>query len=182
MLSLLLKEEKREIRKEYLFRYLTILFFGVAGIIFLVSASLIPSYFLLKIDQKVLNQELSVAQDAELNSDRQRLKEKLAELQKTLNIVDTPSVEVSGFIQSITEKQPRDINILNINFSELAGVKNIVLQGTANSRGSLAGFIDSLETVPEFKSVNLPFSSFTRDSDIPFSITINLESEQKNEK
>lgn len=182
MLNLLLKEEKQEIKKEYLFRYLTIALFCLSGIFILCIGSLIPSYFLLKVDQEVLNQELSVAQDAELNSDRQRLKEKLADLQKTLNIVDTPSSQISIFIQKITEIQPRDINLLNIDFSNDDLGPKILLQGNANTRGSLASFIDSLETVPEFENVNLPFSSFARDSDIPFSITINLKSNNPDEK
>jgi hypothetical protein len=182
MLNLLLKEEKKEIKKEYLFRFITILFLGISSILILVVVSLIPSYFLLKVDQKVVGQELSVAQDVELNADRQRLKEKLSELQKTLNVVDTKYPAVSLYLQSITEKQPRDINILSIDFSKSNEINSVVLQGTANSRGSLASFVDSLETVPQFESVNLPFSSFARDSDIPFSITINLVTENKNEK
>lgn len=182
MLKLLLNEKKNELRKEYLFRYLTVLFFGLSGILVLFLISLIPVYFILKIDQKVLTEELSVAQDAELNADRSRLKEKLTSLQEVLNIVDTPSVEISGYIQKITERQPRDISILNIDFDKNADTQTIVLQGNANSRGSLATFIDSLETVEEFSTVNLPFSSFTRDSDIPFSITINIANENQDEK
>lgn len=182
MLKLLLNEKKKEIKKEYSLRYLTILFFGLAGIFVLFIISLIPVYFILKIDQKVLNEELSVAQDSELNSDRTRLKEKLSSLQQTLNIVDTPSIEISGYIQKITERQPRDISILKIDFDKNENSQTIILQGNANSRGSLATFIDSLETVDEFETVNLPFSSFTRDSDIPFSITINLVNKNPNEK
>jgi multidrug efflux pump subunit AcrB len=182
MLKLLLNEKKKELKKEYLFRYLTILLFGLSGILILFLISLVPIYFILKIDQKVLKEELSVAQDAELNADRSRLKEKLTSLQQTLNIVDTPSVEVSGYIQKITERQPRDISILNISFDKNTDSQTIILQGNANSRGSLATFIDSLETIEEFSTVNLPFSSFTRDSDIPFSITISLVNENPDEK
>lgn len=174
MLNLLLTEEKKEIKKEYVFRYVTIFFFGLSAIFTLIFISLIPTYVLLKLDQKVLNQELSVAQDAQLNSDRQRLKEKLADLQKTLNIVDTENSNIAYYIQSITDKQPRDINILKIDFKKTETSKSIVIQGTSNSRGGLASFIDVLETVPEFTSVNLPFSSFARDADVPFSITINI--------
>lgn len=174
MLNLLLTEEKKEIKKDYLFRYVSILLFCLSGVSLLIILTMIPSYVLLKIDQKVLRQELSVAQDDQLNEDRKRLKEKLADLQKTLNIVDTTQINSSLYLQKITEIQPRDINILNIDFIKESGANKIVLKGNANSRASLAAFIDLLEGVPEFSAVNLPFSSFARDSDIPFSININL--------
>ena len=176
MLKLLLKEEKQKIRKDYLFRFLTLLFSGLSVISILFLLSLIPSYFILKLDQKVLNEKLSVAQDDALNIERQRLKEQLSSLQKTLNIVDDPTNQISMYIQSITEKQSRDISLLNINYEKESGKPAIVLQGNANSRQSLASFINSLEQVPEFESVNLPFSSFARDTNIPFSITIYLKS------
>lgn len=174
MLKLLLKEEKNVIKKEYIFRFLTILFFGLSAVIALFLISLVPTYFLLKIDQKVLTQELDVAQDSELNIERKKLKEKLADLQQTLNIVDTPNTEISFYIQKITERQPRDVSILNLSFEKVGGKEVVTVQGNANGRSSLASFIDVLEEVPEFENVNLPFSSFTRDSDIPFSITINI--------
>ncbi|MFA7193608.1 MAG: hypothetical protein WC087_01695 [Candidatus Paceibacterota bacterium] len=178
MLRLLLKEEKKEIKKEYIRRVLTIIFLGLSGVLFLFLVSLLPAFFLLSVDQKVLNQELSVAQDVELNADRQRLKEKLKNLQQTLNLIDTPNSDISYYIQKITERQPRDINILSLDFTKNADKNSIVVQGVANSRTSLSSFVKVLETVDEFEAVNLPFSSFTREVDIPFSITIYLKDTQ----
>lgn len=180
MLKLLLKKEKDEIKKEYVFRFLIILFLGLSSIMFLFLISLTPSYVVLKIEEKNLNNELNLAQDSELNSDRKRLKDKLVSLQKTLNIVDTPKSKISYYIQKITEKQLRDISISGISFLKQTDVDSIVLDGNANSRASLASFITALESVPEFESVNLPFSSFARDAEIPFTITINLPAKIEN--
>lgn len=176
MLKLLLKKEKDEIKKEYISRFLIVLFFGLSSVLILFLISLTPAYVVLKIEQKNLNNELNLAQDSDLNADRKRLKDKLETLHKTLDIVDTPKSEISTYIQKITEKQLRDINILGISFAKQAEKNSIILDGNANSRSSLASFIGDLETVPEFESVNLPFSSFARDFEIPFSITINLRS------
>lgn len=178
MLKLLLTEEKKEIKKEYIRRILSIVFLGLSIILFLFLVSLLPAFFLLNVDQKVLNQELSVAQDVELNADRQRLKEKLQNLQQTLNLIDTPNSDFSYYIQKITERQPRDINILSLDFTKNANKNSIIVQGVANSRTSLSSFVKVLETVDEFEAVNLPFSSFTREVDIPFSITIYLKDTQ----
>lgn len=177
MLKLLLKEEKKQIKKEYLLRFFTLLFMTLSFVLVLFLVSLVPSYFILKLDQKIINEKLSVAQNSELNQERQDLKKQLSDLQKVLNIVSSPTTEISSYIQSITERQPRDISILNIAYTKEGGKPNIVLQGNANSRGSLAGFIDELEKVAEFESINLPFSSFVRDVDIPFSITIYIKPE-----
>jgi hypothetical protein len=175
MLKLLLKEEKEKIKKEYVLRFFSIFFTGVSLILFLLTISLLPSYYLLLIDKKVLSQELDIAQDSELNADKRLLREKLVSLQQTLNIVDEPTTEISVYIQKITSNQPRDINILGLNFSKENNQERIVLDGVANNRNSLANFVNILDEVPEFKTVNLPFSSFVRDADIPFSIAITIE-------
>jgi hypothetical protein len=175
MLKLLLKEEKQKIKKEYLLRFLAVFLLGMAFVLFLLSISLLPSYYLLLIDKKVLTQELSVVQDIELNADRRRLREKLASLRDTLSIVDEPTTEISPYIQKITSNQPRDINILGLSFTKENKQEKIVLDGVANNRNSLANFVNILDQIPEFQTVNLPFSSFVRDSDIPFSITITIE-------
>lgn len=178
MLKLLLKEESQKIKKEYIRRFIIVLFFGLSAIMFLFIVSLIPSYFILKLDQKVLNAELSSAQNEELNNDRLKLKEKLNSLRSTLNILDTKQYEVSYLIQNVTERQTRDVNITGFAFDgnyknkELSPV--FIIQGNANSREALANFIEVLNQVPEFSSASLPFSSFAKDSEIPFSITINL--------
>ncbi|MBP9763339.1 MAG: hypothetical protein KBD10_01165 [Candidatus Pacebacteria bacterium] len=176
MLKLLLNKENKEIKREYAIRFAILFLFGLSGVLFLFLISLIPAYFLLKVDQKVLTQELSVAQDSGLNADRKRLKEKLSSLQQTLNIVDTPNNDISYYIQKITERQPRDINILSINIENKSEKRFIVMQGVANSRSGLSSFVKTLEDVTEFESVVLPFSSFTKETEIPFSVTINLVS------
>ncbi len=182
MLKLLTNEEKINIKKEYVLKLLTVLFFGLAGVFVLILVAFIPSYYILKIDQDVLNQELSVAQDTELNVSKKRLKEKLSNLKQALNIVDTEPTKISVYIQKITERQPAQINILNMNFSKLDKKESIAVQGNADNRVALVSFISSLEEVEEFGKINLPFSSFTRDSDIPFSITINIVDKTKDEK
>lgn len=178
MLKLLLKEEYKKIKRDYIFRFIIISLIGLSSVMFLFMVSLLPAYVLLRTDQKVLAEEVKIAQDEELNADRKRLKEKLNELRDTLNILDTNQYEISYFIQKITERQPRSVNISNISFDsklvEEEDRASIIIQGTANSRESLSSFATSLEQVSEFESVTLPFSSFAKDSEIPFSITVSL--------
>lgn len=180
MLRLLLKEESKKIKREYVYRFLILLFAGLSSILILFLISLLPAYFLLKIDKKVLSEEVKISQNSELNSDRKQLKEKLNALRETLNTLDTNQYQISYFIQKITEKQPRTVNISTISFdskgSGSINRSNINIQGNANSRESLADFAKSLEDVDGFESVVLPFSSFAKDTEIPFSITIILKS------
>lgn len=180
MLRLLLKEESKKIKKEYIYRFFMLLLSGLSGILVLFLISLLPAYVLLKTDKEVLTEEVKISQNSELNADRKRLKERLNNLRDTLNTLDTKQYEISSFIQQITERQPRTVNISTIAFdSKSSGAiekSNIIIQGTANSRESLASFSKSLEEVEGFESVALPFSSFAKDTEIPFSITILLKS------
>jgi hypothetical protein len=51
----------------------------------------------------------------------------------------------------------------------------INLQGVSATRESLSAFSKSLQTIPEFKSVNVPLSSYTKDKDLSFSVDIKVE-------
>lgn len=177
MLKLLLQEEIKKIKKDYLIRFIILILAGVSVSLVVFLISLLPVYVLLKADQKVLNEELRSAQNEELNADRIRLKEKLNSLRNTLQVLDTKQYEISYLIQKVTERQPRTISISSFAFdSDNSGSGNniFIIQGNANSRESLADFIESLKQVPEFSSAALPFSSYAKESEIPFSITISL--------
>lgn len=178
MLKLLLKEESKKIKREYISRFfiLILLGFSVSLILFLIS--LLPAFVLIKADQKVLNEELKVAQNEELNSDRVKLKEKLNDLKSLLNILDVKQYEISYLIQKVTERQTRSISISSFSFDAnyLSENSTFTIQGNANNRESLADFVSELQKVDEFKTASLPFSSFAKDSEIPFSITIKLPS------
>lgn len=176
MLKLLLKEESKRIKKNYISRFITLILYGFSAILFLFLISIIPAFVLLKIDQKILNEELKIAQNEELNKDRIQLKEKLNNLKHLLNILDTKQYETSYLIQKVTERQNRSISISSFSFDLNQETENpsFTIQGNANNRESLADFVSELQKVEEFKTASLPFSSFAKEAEIPFSITIKI--------
>jgi hypothetical protein len=52
---------------------------------------------------------------------------------------------------------------------------SINLRGNSATRGSLSSFSKSLQTISEFKSVDVPLSSYTKDKDLSFSVDIKVE-------
>ena len=47
----------------------------------------------------------------------------------------------------------------------------VSVQGTADSRADLLAFADKVRAIDSFTSVNVPITSFIKDTDVPFTLT-----------
>jgi hypothetical protein len=78
---------------------------------------------------------------------------------------------VIGHIVSLTGSS---ITLSDISYQiQTATSASITLQGRAADRQSLLSFTQTLETNGHFQNVDLPVSSFAKDTDIDFSISLN---------
>lgn len=174
MLKLLLPEQRKKIKLEYLKRYLSLIFIMLSAILILFAFSLTPTLLTAKSEESLLKEQVRIAKDPELNKDKIQLKETLTELNKTIEVLDVERHEISSIIDQITRNQIRGISISAISFE--ASNNKVSIQGTAGGREVLANFVSVLEEVEKFEKVELPFSSFTRNEDVPFSLNITLVS------
>lgn len=184
MLKLLLPEQREKIRQEYFKRYSTLVLFVLSVVLLLFGFSLTPTLLLTKSEESLLKEQVRIAKDPEINKDRIFLKKTLKELNQTVDILDVERYEISSIIDQITRNQVRGLGLSSISFtiskdSKLGEVGSVSLQGVASSREVLASFVSVLESVDGFESVKLPFSSFAKNEDVPFSLKIELRSLDK---
>lgn len=175
MLRLLLKEDRKNIKREYVYRFLTLLFLllivsSIAWITFLV-----PSYMLLSVEEDNFNMKVKEIEASELSKEREELEATIENLNLRLSILDTKDYPYTEFLKTIDEQAGEEVSIELIDMSHNKENKLILsVKGEAKNRDSLLAYSKKLEEYGYFNKADFPFSDFAKDSEISFSITIDV--------
>lgn len=181
MLRLLLEKERKLIKSEYAFRFSSILLLSLSAVVIFWIISMTPTFVTVFFEQKLLKEQVQDVESVELLNEKNSLTEGFSDFRDKLNILDVSEYNPTDLIREVTKYQIRSISLSNITFDTKNGKKVIGLQGVANNRESLSEFASELEKSDLFVKVDLPFSNFTKDIDIPFVLTIDLKSLENNE-
>ena len=92
---------------------------------------------------------------------------------------DSPTLSPLSVWEKIIQHKSAGIKIESFNYTNETAVMKIVIRGTASSREALTKFSRSLESEKEFKDVNLPVSSLTRDKNLDFTISFGVGGGEK---
>lgn len=178
MINILPEQQKSVLKKEYEYRR-AVVFFGLVTFALVVSLILLfPSYFL----TNMRAQEVS----AQLEKVRTDLNSQLppGEIVDGLISAARHAQDLKPFSQSLSiydlikilESRPDSIKINQITFSDKAEVgPEISVSGLARDRESLIGFGRVLEERVEFESVDIPVSNFVKETNIEFSLRIDVK-------
>jgi len=191
MLNLLIREDRHLLRKEYLLRLSLVVIFFVGVTLFIWGVVISSLYIQLRVEEGVVKDELEVIKNS---SDSQNLKE-LTNLNKNIgdkfNEINILNFTQEDIIREIILNNKEGINISLIsntfNKEEKEYFARIEMRGVANTRSDLVEYQQSLESSELFSDVDVPFSSFAQNSEIPFTVNItsvelNKYFKEKNEK
>jgi hypothetical protein len=118
-----------------------------------------------------MNKNLSNLNISSTTSNIKSINSKLTIIDNKLQYPD-----VISFVNLVLSKKATTTKVSDIVFIVNSAKKmTINLQGVSATRESLSAFSKSLQTIPEFKSVNVPLSSYTKDKDLSFSVDIKVE-------
>jgi len=181
MLRLLLEEDRKIIKKEYLIRFLTI-FSVLLSIVFVFwILFLLPTFINVFSEERIIEKKIGDPLSRGSSEDVEILKDKFSLLRNKVKVLDKEQYIVTDIIRQVTENQVRSISLNSIAFAVREEGQFVSLQGLANNRESLVEFSNQLESVDIFENVDVPFSNFTKDIDIPFSMTISLKELNKSD-
>jgi hypothetical protein len=180
MLKLLLREDRYNLKKEFLFRFLNILLiFVIIGII-ITGVLLTAPYVLVKLQKNVVEDQLTTLQNSDNSIQKTELRNITRDLRNEFEIFKQPTAKYSNFINEILLEKPEDIRIRTFNLEQSVeriegedkSVIRIELRGQADSRTSLVNYSDSLKANTNFYWVNLPLSNLVKDSNVIFNMTL----------
>lgn len=175
MLKFLLSTERHELRREYkfrLFNVIAICFLILAGV---VAVSLFAPYTIVYLEKNVVNSELETIKNSDVAKRRAAFEQDYKHLMIEYKIFNQEFLLPSEFFEVLLKNKLPEVSIASYNFSRLEGEKlriKIELRGTSKTRTALVQYVGSLKQEKIFSRVEMPISSLTKETDIPFSISI----------
>jgi hypothetical protein len=176
LLNLLPPERLRAWKRDYFIRLGTSALYLLTLVVVGGGALLVPSYLYLH-QEIALHQKESLALDAELATDKgQQTSKQLAGITNSITYLSrlATTTPASGAIRAVLSAPRSGVVLSGISFSPpLTGPNgSMILTGIAATRESLQNYSQELQALPYISSVDLPISSFAKDSSIPFTITL----------
>ena len=161
----------------YRLLFLFLLMFSFA--ILIASVALLPAYFSSTIKDSVAQLKLNIQKNDTVPTVGQESLTAITDMNNKLSLVENS--EKNKFpisqkvISNILSSKTPDIKITQIIYADasITTAREITILGTAPSRQSLLNFEQALQSNPSFKNVTLPISSFIKDSNLQFNLTLN---------
>jgi hypothetical protein len=182
MLRLLLRENRHDVKTEYKMRIAIICLQFLIAVMIIWSLVLLSLFLQVDVDHKIASNELERLQASEIvnaQNEHDRLSSLISEKVMALR---SDIYYPSEFLNIILDNQKSGISlggveidyvdVLNDQKKKIGIESKIKVRGVSDSRSDLVDFQKLLSEEEVFESVEVPYSSFTASSEIPFDISI----------
>jgi hypothetical protein len=177
MINLIPPDARRRITTEYWVRVITVWLFLLTVAAMLTGAFLLPPYMLVTSQVRSFVAEAEAAKALVANGDVTARALIVAGDQARLLIEAERTPRFTAIIDELLQVVDEGIVVREYYFSRTAsGVAPVQLGGVAATRQTLAAFRDALLAQPAVAAVDLPISSFAKDRDIEFMLTLTIAS------
>jgi hypothetical protein len=179
MSNLLSPKEKRSITRLYRRRFIAVAFFCLMAFALASALELFPSLFFLRSHRAVLADNKASLQGREGSLVAVNLAKTVADINQHLAVFSDatfPAPLTASFIDPVLKIKKAHIHITNLSYqaAERSTEALVQISGTADSRGDLLDFTDTLKAAPGFKNVQVPIASFIKDSNVTFTINASV--------
>ena len=176
MSNLLPQRHKADLLKLYRKRYVSLAFFGVAFLALVAIVLLLPSYLYLRSSQILLTTKRDTLASYETATIATQLAGTVTDINSRLGVfpaVTPASPLIAGMIDPILQVEPAAVHITEFDFAPgiTAVQAKVSVSGVADSRTDLLAFADKVRDIASFTSVDVPITSFIKDTDVPFTLT-----------
>ncbi|MCB9810661.1 MAG: hypothetical protein H6779_02425 [Candidatus Nomurabacteria bacterium] len=180
MINLIPPTAKKQITKEYWVRVISVWLFAVSVAGLLVAISLLPVYVLVtsQVGTYASSAKEVAAKVADYDLSASALT--MAKRQSALLVELQQLEQFSSLMAAIDDLQGSMIIINDYEFLRAGmAVESVEVKGIADTREALVEFRDNLSALPEVKDVKLPISDLAKDKDIGFTLSVNLNTDNK---
>lgn len=180
MINLIPNQEKKQKRKDFYFRLAVVSISSLGICIFVALLAILPSYFLSKVEKKLVLSRLEIQKNEPVPAVDQDSLQVMEELDRKVRLMEEGGkreyfVSEKAVDQVLLHKMS-DIKIERITYEDtFTDGKKIGVYGVAPNRERLLLFRRALEDDVTFKSVDLPISNFIKGSDIEFYLNLHAE-------
>jgi hypothetical protein len=177
MLHVLSESQKKKVIKEYKMRLVIVICWIIVFISLVGLACLLPSYLsavgrvnIIKSENQIKERSVQVLKDQNFQDKIKLVNSSLEALKTSINIL-SPKEAYNKILNSLPEGVYIDRYTYGLIDDNSASIS---ISGVAPDRDKLIELQKKINSNPEFTSINIPITSFTRKKDLSFSFNFNL--------
>ena len=184
MLNLLKREKRYEIRKEYFRRLINVTFLVLIISLAYYGVLLFSGTFIINFEKKGLEIESQNIANSELQKQVTEYEKQLSHLKIEYGLFSKKVMSPTFILAKLSEKTISGISLdgININKTDKEDVFAVDIKGIAKNRDILLQYSNSLKVESIFEDINIPLSSLTKNTDIPFAISMTAKTNKENEE
>lgn len=176
MINLIPSSAKKSIVMEYWLRVLSVWCFTWAFALVIGIFLLVPVYVLINLQVSTLSESAAQASEQLANLKDVTGEFNLANEQARVLIDGSKRQPLSMHSALFRELETNEVTLSSITIVRAKeGIAPVALGGQAANRQALANFRDSLLTLPQVASVDLPIANLAKDRDIEFNLTVTMK-------
>lgn len=175
MLKFLISTERHELRREYKFRFLNVVLIYLLILAGIIAVSLFAPYTVVYLEKNIINSELETIKNSDVSKRRAAFENDYKHLIVEYKMFNQEFLRPTEFYDLLLRNKTSEIVISSLNFARMDGEKlkvKIDIKGVAKTRNALVEYVNSLKQEKIFNKVDVPISTLTKESDIPFSISL----------
>jgi len=175
MRNLLLGEDKKAIRREYLLRLAIIALSFVFVTVLFAGILLLPSYFISDSKERTAKERHEIIEQSIAAREGEASLSLLSDANQKLALLTPQSKAISleRIIDTVVSSLPRGVTVTKFFYTYDSGKGGeLSIAGKAETREDLLAFQSTLRGEPLFETVTLPISNLAADKDIAYSMAI----------
>ncbi len=172
MFTLLPAEQKNKLKKEYRYRFATVIACMFGALVLTACVLLFPAYIISNIKTKEAVIKKQSLESSSLYAEKTALRKKLTEVQQQLQLVGMETASSTSVIDEVLKIKPPEIKITHLVYEHAPDSSTFVVLGRAATRQALLDYKKSLEGISLFEGVNFPVSDLSKGTNIDFTVTI----------
>lgn len=180
MLNLLPQNYKKELRREYLYRFFIMSAKLFSLVVISGAVMLFPLYLFTNLRYSIIENKLVNVKASTEAKDKNAVLAVIKDLEKKTAVISLVSgEEPTQYLQYLNAFKLPGISITTISYVKKdAKTKQISIGGVAKSRSDLTALWKKAKAVSWVTSSDMPLSDFVSDKNIDFTITFNATSSQ----
>ena len=179
MINVLPIREKILLRREYILRLVILCVFLFSLLFICATLLLLPSYTFSQSKVKTLEAQMQKLNASYPDISQESLNKTIVDINSTLALLDSGKNPLSvpeDIFAVIVSLKPKNIKFFQISYVQDAkGRNNVEIHGNAPNREALATLEDIFKKDSRIDIVDLPISSFTKRSDINFTLKVTIK-------
>jgi len=170
MTTILPEKNKAEIKKTYLFGFVSKSIFALFIVTLILLVFKVAIFYTIDIEEGGLRLQFKETEESEKLKLMEDQKEKIKETEKIVELFSFDTKKKTEVLNFVFKIKPNSLIFNSVSIQEDGEKIKVVISGVSDSRDSLLSFYSFLESSVFVEEIDLPASSFAKNFEIPFSL------------